>query len=224
MESLDGYFLSFSAAELEGIRAIAMDMWPPYISSTLRHVPGARDKIVFDPYHIMSYMNEAVDQVRKREHREYRARGDETLARSRYLWLYAQERLPHKHQERFAALRAMNLKTGRAWAIKESLREFWKKPTREEALAHWKHWYRWATHSRLKPVIKTAKNIQHKLHNVLTYFTHRITNAVAEGLNSKIQTIKKAAYGFRSFENLKTAIFFHCGGLRLYPVTHAKPG
>ena len=216
MESLDGYFLSFSAAQLGSIRAIAMDMWPPYISSTLRHVPGARDKIVFDPYHIMSYMNEAVDDVRKREHREYRARGDETLARSRYLWLYA--------QERFAALRALNLKTGRAWAIKESLREFWKKPTREEALAHWKLWYRWATHSRLKPVIKTAKNIQHKLHNVLTYFTHRITNAVAEGLNSKIQTIKKAAYGFRSFENFKTAIFFHCGGLQLYPATHGKPG
>ena len=65
MESLDGYFLSFSVAELESIRAIAMDMWPPYIASTLRHVPGARDKIVFDPYHVMSYMNEAVDEVRE---------------------------------------------------------------------------------------------------------------------------------------------------------------
>jgi len=172
----------------------------------------------------MSYMNEAVDEVRKRAHREHRARGDETLARSRYLWLYAQERLPHKHQERFAVLRAMNLKTGRAWAIKESLREFWQMPTPEEALAHWKQWYRWATHSRLKPVIKTAKGIQQKLHDVLTYFTHRITNAVAEGINSKIQTIKKAADGLRSFENFKTAIFFHCGGLRLYPVTHGKPG
>lgn len=73
-------------------------------------------------------------------------------------------------------------------------------------------------------MIKTAKNIQHKLHNVLTYFIHRISNAVAEGLNSKIQTIEKAAYGFRSFENFKTAIFFHCGGLRLYPATRAKPG
>ena len=75
MESLDGYFGGFPATQLAGIRAIAMDMWPPYISSTLRHVPGARDKIVFDLYHIMSYMNEAVDGVRKREHREYRARG-----------------------------------------------------------------------------------------------------------------------------------------------------
>lgn len=61
MESLDGYFQSVPAAELEGIRAIAMDRWPPYIYSTLHQVPGARDKIVFDPYHIMSYMNEAVD-------------------------------------------------------------------------------------------------------------------------------------------------------------------
>jgi len=73
-------------------------------------------------------------------------------------------------------------------------------------------------------VIKTAKGIQQKLDNVLTYFIHRITKAVAEGINSKIQTIKKAAYGFRSFENFKTAIFFHCGGLRLYPVIHGKPG
>ena len=142
MESLDGYFLSFPAAQLEGIRAIAMDMWPPYIASTLRLVPGARDKIVFDLYHVMSFMNEAVDDVRKREHREHRARGDETLARTRYLWLYAQERLPQKHRDRFESLRAMNLKTGRAWAIKESLREFWKMPTRQEALAHWKQWYR----------------------------------------------------------------------------------
>ena len=89
---------------------------------------------------------------------------DETLARSRYLWLYAQERLPHKHQERFAALRAMNLKTGQ----------------------------------RLGDQGEPARVLE---------------NAVAEGLNSKIQTIRKAAYGLRSFENFKTAIFFHCGGL-----------
>ena len=52
----------------------------------------------------------------------------------------------------------------------------------------------------------------------------RITNAFAEALNPKIQTVEKAACEFRGFENFKTAIFFHCGGLRLYPVTHAIPG
>ena len=59
------------------------------------------------------------------------------------------------------------------------------------ALRHWKHWYFWATHSRLKPVVKVARMIQGHLDNVVTYFDHRITNATSEGLNSKIQTIKK---------------------------------
>ena len=56
-----------------------------------------------------------------------------------------------------------------------------------------------------------------RIANVLTYIRHRITNAVSEGLNSKIQTIKKMAYGFRNKEHFKTAIYFHCGGLDLYP-------
>ena len=104
-----------------GVDKKAISKWARYNTlvcdldtSTVQYVAGARRKIVFDHYHIMSYMNEAVDDVRTREHREYRARGDETLARSRHLWLYAQERLPPKHQERFAPLRAMNLKTWRA--------------------------------------------------------------------------------------------------------------
>jgi transposase len=75
-------------------------------------------------------------------------------------------------------------------------------------------------HSRLKPVVEAARLTQRHLPNVMTYFTHRITNAVSEGLNSKIQTIKKRAYGFRNREHFKTAIYFHCGGLDLYPVTH----
>jgi transposase len=64
------------------------------------------------------------------------------------------------------------------------------------------------------------------LPNILTYFTHRITNAVAEGLNSKIATIQKRACGFRNRDNFKTAIYFHCGGLDLYPAsaTHKKLG
>ena len=89
---------------------------------------------------------------------------------------------------------------------------------------HWKRWYFWATHSRLAPVIETARLIQRHLANVMTFFAHRITNAVSEGLNSKIQTIKKMAYGFRNRDHFKTVIYFHCGGLDLYPATHTIPG
>jgi len=93
--------------------------------------------------------------------------------------------------ERFAFLKECNLKTARAWAIKESLRELWHYHRRGWAELFWKQWYFWATHSRLKPVKKVARMIHNHLENVLTYFAHPITNAVSEGLNSKIQTIKK---------------------------------
>ena len=73
-------------------------------------------------------------------------------------------------------------------------------------------------------MIETAWLIQRHLPNVMTFFAHRITNAGTEGLNSKIQTIKKMACGFRNQEHFKTAIYVHCGGLDLYPVTHGIPG
>lgn len=223
-ESLDLYFRGLSQEQLDGIEAIAMDMWEPYIQSAREYVPGAEDKIVFDRYHIMGYMGKAVDTVRKREHRALRAAGDETLTGSKYLWLYSEENLPEIHQDRFAELRGLHLKTARAWAMKESLRDLWSYTRRGWAMRHWKRWYFWATHSRLQPVIDAANTIRRHLHNVLTYFAHRITNAVSEGLNSKIQTIKKMAYGFRNREHFRTAIYFHCGGLELYPATHGIPG
>ena len=75
-------------------------------------------------------------------------------------------------------------------------------------------------------MIKVAKLIARHLPNVLTYFRHRITNAVAEGLNSKIATVQKRACGYRNPNHFKIAVYFHCGGLNLYPpvVTHTKVG
>jgi transposase len=97
----------------------------PYVQSCLAHVPEAATKIVFDRFHIMGHMGEALDQVRKSEHRSLRAAGDDTLVGSKYLWLYAQKTLPPQHRSRFATLKASTLKTARAWAIKESLRGLW---------------------------------------------------------------------------------------------------
>jgi transposase len=86
-----------------------------------------------------------------------RAAGDDTLGGSKYLWLYAAENLSEQHRQRFAQLKATILKTGRAWPIKESLRELWHYTRVGWAERHWKRWYFWATHSRLTPVIETAR-------------------------------------------------------------------
>jgi transposase len=193
--SLDSYYRSLSKRQLRGIRAVAMDMWEPFIASTVAHVPEGNDKIVFDRFHIMKHMTEAVDKVRKQEHRLLQEQGDDSLKGTKYVWLFSEENLPEHWDERLARLQALHLKTGRAWAIKEALRDLWGYQRKGWALRHWKHWYFWATHSRLDPVAKVARMIHGHLDNVLTYFDHRITNATSEGLNSKIQTVKKTPTG-----------------------------
>jgi transposase len=149
--SLDGYFEALSEDERGQIKAVAMDMWEPYVNSVCAHLPDAEEKIVFDRFHIMKHMVEAVDTVRKREHRALQAEGLDLLTGSKYLWLYSQENLPERHRERFVALKATNLKTGRAWAIKESLRALWHYRRLGWARRFHKQWYFWATHSRACP-------------------------------------------------------------------------
>ena len=105
----------------------------------------------------------------------------------------------------------------RAWAIKGTLLELWTYCDDKPARAFFKKWYWWATHSCLKPVISIAKMLKNHLDNIMTYLKYRITNATAEGFNSKIQTIKSATRGFRNFENYRVSILFHCGKLNLYP-------
>ncbi|MEY8016477.1 ISL3 family transposase [Mycobacterium servetii] len=215
--SLDGYFDRFTPEQLAGIEAVAMDMWEPFAASVRAHLSDAENKIVFDRYHLMGYLTKAVDTVRKAENRALAAAGDKSLAGSKYLWLYSAENLPDRHQDRFATLRSGDLKTARAWAIKESLRHFWSYQRRGWAAKHFKRWYFWATHCRLKPIIDAAKTLKRHEAGLLSYFAHRITNAGAEGLNSRIQAIRVSARGYRNREHFKTAIYFHLGGLQLYP-------
>ena len=97
------------------------------------------------------------------------------------------------------------------------LRDLWAHDTAASATAFFKNWYKRVIHTKLTAMKKVAKTIQERLANVVSYCTHRITNAVAEGMNSKIMSIKRRVGGYRNRENFKTAIYFYCGGLDLYP-------
>jgi len=216
-ESLAGYFESLSSEQLGGIEGVAMDMWEPYVKATKEWVPLAEDKIVFDRFHIMKHMNDAVNAVRLEEHRTLMADGRETLKGTKHWWLYAYDNVPDKYLRAFEAVRGQNLRTSRAWAIKETLRDLWNYRSVTWAGKFFKNWHQWASHSRLEPVKKVARMLHNHLQNVLTYCTHQITNSVAEGLNSKIMAIKRRACGYRNKENFKTVIYFFCGGLDLHP-------
>jgi transposase len=217
-ESLEGFWaLGLTAAQRAQIEAVAMDMWEPYVQATLAQIPAAAEKIVFDKFHIAKHLNEGVDRVRRAEQRELKACGDERLTGTKYVWLRHPARFSADAWRDFRALRDSTLKVARAWALKETITALWDYRYAGAARRFFRRWYFWATHSRLPPMAEKARMLKTHLANVLTYLRHRITNATAEGLNAKIQWIKYTARGFRNRENFKTAIYFHCGALDLYP-------
>jgi transposase len=216
-ESLDAFWKQLTAEQLGGVEAVAMDMWEPYMQSTVAHVPEAATKVVHDPFHLVQYMNDAVNEVRKAEHRRLLAQGDEILTGTRQFWLYGMENVPASAAVRFDQVKFINLQTSRAWAIKEVFRNFWLCADADEARRHFGQWYGWAIRSRLQPVKKVARMFKRHLANILTFFTHRLTNGPIEGLNNKIQGLIKKAFGYRNKERFKTDVLFHLGGLDLYP-------
>ena len=218
--SLQIYFEGLTDEQREGIEVVSMDMAGGYINAVSESLPEGREKIVFDRFHIMKLMNEAVDKVRREEHKRLTRAGSSILTGTKFLWLYAREKLPSRYWEQFSSLKAAGLKTARAWAIKETLRELWRYRSLAWAEKFWKRWYFWATHSRLAPVKKIANTLKTHLYGILTYSKHRVTNATTEGINSMIETLRKAACGFRNKQRFRTVILFHLGGLNLYPATH----
>ena len=219
-ESLGAYLGGLTHKQLWGIKAIAMDMWDPYYKAVCGHVPLAEHRIVFDRFHITKHMGDAVDKVRRQEHQEFKAAGGknaEKLKGARHLFLYAEENVPEEKRSRLRELLRGNLRSGRAWAWKESLRDLWSYSTEGWARRFFGDWYAGAIRSRLEPVKKVARMLKSRLDNIVSYCRYPITNGVAEGLNSKIMTIKRKACGFANREHFKMAIYFHCGGLSLYP-------
>ena len=207
---------TLSPEQKQGVEAVAVDMWEPFIQTIQTQVPDA--DIVHDKFHVSKYLGEAVDKVRRQEHKELLAAGDETLKGTRQLWLYNPQNFSPEQAEEFSALKDLHLKVARAWAAKELFSKFWEYQEEGWARRFFKDWFGWVSRSRLKPVVEVAQMLKRHLENLLTYLRHHITNAVTEGLNSKIQSLKSAARGFRNFQNYRIRILFFCGKLDLYPL------
>lgn len=210
-------FSQLSETQLQSVEAIAMDMSPAYVKAAKQVIPLAETKIVHDIFHVMQLANKAVDKVRKSEHRHLLEEGDDQLKGSKYLWLTSYENLTEAQAKRFESLCSLKLETGRAWSYKELLRDLWAHDSETQAKAFFNNWYQRVIHTKLGPTKKLARTLKERINNIVTYCTHGITNSVAEGINSKIMSIKRRVGGFRNRENFKTAIFFYCGGLDLYP-------
>lgn len=216
-ETLDTFYAGIGAEGCEALASVAMDMWSPYIESTRDHVPHADDKIVFDKFHVAQHLGEAVDKVRRSENRALVEQGDDRLKGTKYLWLTNRENMTEERRLEFDPLRDSSLRTARAWAIRETAMGLWGYATRGWAERAWKRWVAWAIRSQLEPVKKVARMIVRHWTGVMNAVISGITNAGAEGLNGKVQRLKKEACGFRNTRRFINAIYFRLGGLDLYP-------
>ena len=215
-EAADQLWETLNPEQKQAVEAVAVDMWEPFIQTIQKQVPDA--DIVHDKFHVSKYLGEAVDKVRRQEHKELMAQGDETLKGTRQLWLYNPQNFSPDQANEFSTLKDLQLKVARAWAAKELFSKFWEYQEEGWARRFFKNWFGWVSRSRLKPVVEVAQMLKRHLDNLLTYLKHHITNAVTEGLNSKIQSLKSAARGFRNFRNYRIRILFFCGKLNLYPL------
>jgi len=197
-------------------RAVVSSMYHQAVTEKLTQA-----EIVFDKFHIAKHLNEAVDKVRRAEHKDLKAKGDDRLTGLRQLLMYHPENLDEERSERLSDFlgerKRQQLRTARAWCLKDYFRWFWEYPDAMSAKEFFDEWYAWAIRSRLQPVKRVARMLKSRLKNILSWFRHPISNATAEGFNSRIQLIKSNARGFRNFANYRTRILFFCGKLKLKP-------
>jgi transposase len=223
--SLSAFYEKQGEGGCAAIASVTMDMWGPYIASTRKHVPDADEKIAFDKFHVAQHLGDAIDKVRRREHKRLKAEGDEQLAGTRYLWLKHPKNVSDRDwRGRFKALREGTLQTARAWAIRETAMSLWDYQSRTWASKAWRRWYAWAIRSRLEPVKRVARMVKRHLQGIVNAVVLKATNARAESINNRIQRVKRMACGFRNTQRFQRAIYFHLAALDLHPrpSTHTK--
>lgn len=217
-ETLDDWFKTQKVADFKGLRSISMDMWDAFIKAVKANFEGAENLIAFDRYHVAQHLNKAVDKVRALEHRELlRANGTSELTGTKYDWLRTSANLDNRIGDRpaFMRLAGLNLKTARAWRIKETATLLWNFTYEAVAVKRWKELLGWISRSKIEPMVKVGKMIRSFFWGILNAIKLKTSNAMLESMNSGIQRIKRMACGFRNRQRFRMSILFHFGGLDL---------
>ena len=215
--TLKAWFKNQQQSDLSGLRSITMDMWDPFIKAVKGHFKDAKKLIAFDRFHVSGHFSKALNKVRAAEHRELSTMSP--LKGSKYQWLKNSGKTDNRLKKRreFLDITRMDLKTARAWRMKEAAAKLWNFSYMGVAVKHWNQLLKWLSRSRLKPMMAVGKLIRRYFWGIMNAIRNKANNSMLEAKNSRIQHIKKIACGFRSRERFKNAILFHLGGLDLTP-------
>ena len=194
-------------AKAEQVKEVTIDMSAAFISGVGEYLPKA--SITFDKFHVVKLLNEALDEVRRKEQKD-----NPILKNSRYAFLKNPINLTEKQELKLEDLTKSNLRTAKVYQMKLVFQDIYnniKDP--EEAEAALKKWLMWADRSRLEPVRKFSRTVKKHFDGIMRYFTSKLTSGAMEGLNSRIQTIKRRARGFRNIDNFIALIYLEMADL-----------
>ena len=192
----------------EQIKELSMDMSPSFILGAKKFINAS---ITFDKFHVVKQLNEALDEVRRDEQKL-----NPLLKGSRYIWLKNPNNLTANQAKNLKTLSKENKKLSKAYQMKltfqDIYRTIWDKETADMALGKW---LSWAVHSRLESVKKFAKMVKSHYKGILHFFESKLTAGISEGINSRIQEIKRRAKGYKNIKNFIVMIYLEGSNLIL---------
>ena len=192
--TLKKFFRVMSRRQRRAIKAVAMDMWTPYLKVVRERLPQA--KIVWDFFHAVKDFNKVVDQVRLAEYRRARWQEYNLLKGSKYLFLKNCGNLTRKQRLQLDQILAMNERLIRVYILKDALKLIWRSPTAEDAKRAIEDWCAWARESRIWQLNSFIRKLQRHRQEVINHCYYPISTGRLEGTNNKIKVIKRQAYGF----------------------------
>lgn len=216
-EATNELFTAISdSIDLSKVEVVTMDMWQAFKNAVQNSVPQA--DIVYDRFHLAQYLNNAVDITRRAENKRLRKNEDHSLKSTKYIWLKNADNFTEKQAEKHQELLCREeLDTVQAWKLKEEFKQFFLQEDVLKAALFFESWTDKVIQLGNKPLKKVATMMVNHWVGIIAYAKHRVSNAMAESVNSSIQLIKAKARGFNSANAFRKTILFHLGKLDIYP-------
>jgi transposase len=220
-ETLSAFFDELGPKACAAIEMVSIDMSGGYKKAIAEFLPGAQ--VIYDRFHVQRLASDALDAVRRSLVREAAAaedddsEGPQAIKKTRWVLLKGWQRLDAEERARLHEVQRTNRPLYRGYLLKETLADAldYRQPGRAEKAL--RSWIAWACRSRLQPFVRVARTLRAHFEGVLAYIRHRLTNGLAEGLNNKLRTISRRAYGFHSADALIAMLFLNSGGIELAP-------
>jgi transposase len=210
-QTAESFFDDLGQERAAAIKTVTMDMSKAYKTAVAAKAPGAR--IVFDRFHVQRLAHDALDRVRRQQWRAADPDDKHAIKGTRFVLQKNPWNLVQQEHEKLADVQRSNKALYRAYLLKETLRDILDRRQPNVARDKLLEWIAWALRSRLLPFRKAARTIKEHLEGIVAYVATGFSNGRAEGLNGKVRTITRRAFGLHSAASLIALIFLCCSGI-----------